>query len=230
MSDCFQGSGFVWSLCVDHIWIKLPNVFDRWEIAHLDPECPVFGSYNLITWAYYFSIFYRSIIKTPSFKDSNHRTVIIFFPIWFQRANSYGILSLNEENTIRLFLFLQNEALSCIRFKQLLWVHRSCGQSWELSRSSRPAGLPRRPGVQECLSEFSLGLAQPSGHLFFSSYCFSCLLLDVHQKQPVSTCAMWYFTLGETQASNRDEPSQSQTDSDRPVMTGGPRRLYSTKH
>lgn len=55
-------------------------MFDRWEIAHLDPECPVFGSYNLITLAYYFSIFYRSIIKAPSFKDSNHRTVIIFFP------------------------------------------------------------------------------------------------------------------------------------------------------
>lgn len=41
---------------------------------------------------------------------------------------------------------------------------------------------------------------------------------------------MWYFTLGETQASNRDEQSHSQTAPDRPVMTGGPRRLYSTKH
>lgn len=89
-----------------------------------------------------------------------------------------------------------------------------------------PPGLLGFPDIQECRNASQNSVwAQHNPQATLLFMLLSCLLLDVHQK----SCATWYFSLGETQASNRDEQCQSQTDPDRSLVTSGPRHLYSTK-
>lgn len=195
MSDCLKRSGFLWSLHVDHIWIKLPNVFDRWEVAHLDPECPVFASHNLITQAYCFSIFYRSIIKTLSFKHSNHRIVIIFSHLTVKNSYlSHSLIKWGEHYYIVFISAKWGTELHHQIKQHFFEFTEAVDRAWNQTILPSLLGFPN---VQKWRDIFQNLTPAPDSALKphpFPLGHFSFLLLDVHHKHPVPTCAMWCFS------------------------------------